>query len=72
MPMMYVNLILVCSRGSFGFTNLKCQVSGKLTSHNIFLQKPFILPAGVSDLKIRQKVDKMQICAVEDICVLHT
>ena len=65
---MYVNLILVCSRGSFGFTNLKCQVSGKLTSHNIFLQKPFILPAGVSDFKIRQNAD---LCSWGYLCFAY-
>ena len=58
-------------QGSFSFTNLKWQVSGKLTPLNVLLQNPYILPVVVCDLKLRQKSDKIKICALEDICVLH-
>ena len=63
-PIYYIRQFDTCLfQGSFGFTNSKFQVSGNLTYPNVFLQNPFILPAGVRNLKIRQKVEKMQIYA---------
>ena len=73
--MMYVNLILVCS----GVASVLQTWSAKwaVSWHPLtycYLAcnfSHFFLPAGVHDFKMRQKVDKMQICALEDICVLH-
>ena len=68
-PIYYIRQFDTCLfQGSFGFTNSKFQVSGNLTYPNVFLQNPFILPAGVRNLKIRQKVEKMQIYAWGYLC----